>query len=161
MKRMRILAMVAVLVAAPAMAQEKPTAAEARKVMNYYFDGNEGAILLAHSLCLKMGAEKGPDKNNCVETVAPESIQKGQKATLWMNYLIPQNTKAEILISFSRNGKVRRTETVGLSGATRYRTWVKLPTDKVGQWSVSVTQELDNTDLGLADFTYSVAAPQQ
>ncbi len=162
MKTVLVLIITALLAAAPAMAQERPTADEAKKVMNYYFYGKGGGtILLEHTLCNKMGEEKSSDKNTCLEKADPATIQKGQKADLWMNYMVPLNDNADILISFSRDGKVRQTETVKLAGATRYRTWKRIPTTKAGQWSVSITQELADSDLELGAFQYTVEEPKQ
>lgn len=162
MKTVFILMITVLLAAAPAMAQERPTAEEAQKVMNYYFHGKGGgAILLDHTLCAKIGEEKSPDKNNCLEKVDAKAVSLGQEVHLWMNYMVPLNENADILVSYSRNGKVRHTETVNLKGATRYRTWKRAPADKAGQWYVSITQELEDTDLELGAFEYSVTAPKQ
>ena len=46
-----------------AMAQEKPTPEEARKVINYYFNGKgQGVIPMAYKLCKEI-SQKGEMKN--------------------------------------------------------------------------------------------------
>ena len=63
----------------------------------------------------------------------------------------------DIIINFSRQGQVRSTARVKLAGATRYRIWKKVPTDKAGQWNVSIIQELQDKDLEIGTLQYGVA----
>lgn len=161
MKYLLVLLSATLLIAGPAAAQERPTAEETRRVVAYYFEGQgSGAILMDHVLCQEIGQE-GPDKNQCLDTINPSQVSQGQELYLWMNFLVPSEDSADVLIAFSRNGKVRRTASVKLSAATRFRTWKKIPTNKPGQWSVSVTQELGDKDLDLGGFQYTVAESAQ
>lgn len=162
MQRLFIVLAVILLTFGMATAQEKPTSDEARKVINYYYHGKgKGAILMDQNICEKIGQEDGADKNECVEKVNPSQIQVGQELYLWMNFLVPFDDSADIIITFSRKGKVRRTSNLKLAGATRYRTWKKIPTDKAGQWTVYILQELDDQDLELGSMQFTVIAPSR
>lgn len=162
MKRLSIALMVALLAVGMAWAEEKPTPDEARKVIDYYYHGQgKGAILMDLNICEKVGQEEGPDKNECLGNVDPGQIQLNQELNLWMNFLVPFKDTSDILLAFSRKGKVRHTANIKLNGATRYRTWKRIPTDKAGQWTVSILQELENQDIELGSLQFTVAAPTQ
>lgn len=162
MKRLSIVLMVSLLSFSMAWAGEKPTSDEARKVIDYYFHGKgNGAILMDLSICEKVGLEEGPDKNECLDSVNPGQIQLGDELHLWMNFLVPLNDNADIILAFSRKGKVRRTANIKLAGATRYRTWKRIPTGKAGQWTVTILQELEDQDLELGKMQFTVTAASQ
>lgn len=157
MRKVSVLIIGLLLAAHAAAAQDRPTSAEALKVIDYYFNGKgSGAVLMDRYLCQKVGKE-GASKNECLDKTAAGPIPLGQEVQLWMNYLVPVNDQADIIINFSRQGKVRSTARVKLAGATRYRIWKKIPTDKAGQWKVSIIQELENKDLEIATLQYEVA----
>ncbi len=162
MKQLSIALMASLLVFGLAWAEEKPTPDEARKVIDYYYHGKgKGAILMDMTICEKVGQEEGPDKNECLDSVNPGQIQLNQELHLWMNFLVPLNDNADIILAFSRKGKVRRTANIKLAGASRYRTWKKIPTDKAGQWTVSILQELEDQDLELGSMQFTVTAAGQ
>jgi len=143
------------------LAQEKPAAAEARKVVDYFYQGKgQGAILMAHKLCAQI-YEEGPLKYECQEEITGGQIQKDREVFLWMNYLVPTGDKADIIIHFKRNNKVRSVSNFELPGTLRYRIWKKIPTDKIGDWQVEIIQEMEDTDLNLGDFQYAVIEANQ
>ena len=78
-----------------------------------------------------------------------------------MNFLVPTDAQASILVSFSWNDRVRKTAEVDLKGAIRYRTWKKIPTDKPGRWTVTILQEMPDRDmeLGLLEYTVTESTP--
>ena len=52
------------------LAQDKPTPAEARKVIDYYFNGKgQGAIPMDYKLCKEI-SQQGDMKNECVAEIA-------------------------------------------------------------------------------------------
>jgi hypothetical protein len=162
-KMMKIGLLVCLLLWLPSiiMAQEKPTSEEAKKVIDYYYQGKgQGAILMAHKLCAHL-YEEGPLKYECQEEITGGQIQKDQEVFLWMNYLVPAGDKTEIIIQFKRNNKVRRVLDFELPGALRYRTWKKIPTDKIGDWQVGIIQEMEDADLNLGELQYSVTEANQ
>ncbi len=157
MRKISILIVGLLLAAHTAAAQDRPTPTEALKVIDYYYNGQgSGAVLMDRYLCQQVGKE-GDSKNECLDKSVAGPIPANQEVYLWMNYLVPVNDQADIIINFSRQGKVRRTARVKLAGATRYRIWKKIPTDKAGQWTVSIIQELENKDLEVGTLKYEVA----
>ncbi len=138
------------------LAQERPAPAEAKKVVDYYFQGKgQGAVLMAHNLCAQI-YEEGPLKYECQEIITGKQIEKDREVFLWMSYLIPAGDKPDIIIHFKRNSKVRSVINLELPGAIRYRTWKKIPTGKIGDWQISIIQELADTDLKLEELNYAV-----
>ena len=124
------------------LAQEKPTAVEAKKVVDYFYQ--EGSL-----------------KYECQEEITGGQIQKDREVFLWMSYLVPTGDKADIIIHYKRNNKVRSVSNFELPGSLRYRIWKKIPTDKIGDWQVAIIQEMDDADLNLGDLQYSVTESNQ
>ena len=142
-------------------AQDRPTPNEARRVIDYYYNGKgKGAILMDYKLCQEI-PEKGPEKYECKREISDWKIKQGQEVFLWMNFLVPAGDKAEILLQFRRKDKVRKVVPISLSGSPRYRTWKKIPTDKIGNWKVSIVQEMEDRDLNLGEFEFSVVEAKQ
>ena len=162
-KMMKIGLLVCLLLWLPAiiLAQEKPAAAEAKKVVEYFYQGKgQGTILMAHKLCTQV-YEEGPLKYECQEEITGGQVQKDREVFLWMNYLVPTGDTAEIIIHFKRNNKVRSVSSFALPGPLRYRIWKKIPTDKIGDWQVEIIQELEDSDLNLGELKYSVPEATQ
>ncbi len=138
------------------MAQGKPSPEEARKVINYYFNGKgQGVIPMEYKLCKEI-SKKGDAKNECVAEISKKTIAKGEEVYLWMNFLVPAGEESKILLQYSRKDKVRNTSNISLGGATRFRTWKKIPTTTTGNWKVTVVQELDNSDMDIGQLEFSV-----
>ena len=143
------------------LAQEKPTPPEAQKVIDYYYQGKGmGAVLVAYKLCAQI-YEEGPYKYECQEVVTGGQIEKDREVFLWMNFLVPAGDQPDIIIHFKRNNKVRSVSNLELPGSLRYRTWKKIPTERLGDWEVSIIQELPDTDLNLGQLQYSVVEAGQ
>lgn len=139
-----------------AMAQDKPSSDEARKVIDYYFHGKgKGVVAMEYKFCGEV-SQKGENKNECVSEIAANSVKKGQEAYIWMNFLVPAGDEAKILLQYSRNDMVRDTSNVSLGGATRYRTWKRIPTSTAGEWKVRLVQEMSDADLEIGQLKYSV-----
>jgi len=156
MKKTCILGFLLICLPALAFAQDRPTPKEARKVIDYYYHGRgKGAILMDYKLCQEI-LEKGPEKYECKREITDGKIQKGQEVFLWLNFLVPAGDKAEILLQFKRKDKVRKVLPISPPGSPRYRTWKKIPTDKTGNWKVSIVQEMEDRDLNLGELEFSV-----
>ena len=120
-KMIKIGLLVCLLLWLPAsiLAQEKPSAAEAKKVIDYFYQGKgQGAILMAHKLCTKI-YEEGPLKYECQEEITGGQIKKDREVYLWMNYLVPTGDKANIIIQYKRNNMVRSVSDFELPGSLR------------------------------------------
>ena len=155
---MKTTALMMILVFVPlfAAAQERPSAEEVQKVVGYYYRGQgQGVILADHFLCTEVATE-GADKNDCRMRHDLPVISQEDEVLVWMNFLVPNTDTADILILFARQGHVRHTAQVAVKGAIRFRTWKKIPTDKAGDWTVTILQELGDSDLELATFSYRV-----
>lgn len=151
-----VLSIVPICAPLVAIAQDKPTPEETRKVVNYYFNGKgNGVIPMEFKLCKEI-SQKGESKNECVSEISNKKVAKGEEAYLWMNFLVPIGEQSKILLQYSRKDKVRNTSNVTLAGATRYRTWKKIPTATAGKWKVKMIQEMDNVDLDIGQLEFSV-----
>ena len=105
-KMMKIGLWVGLLLWLPAsiLAQEKPAAAEAMKVIDYFYQGKgQGAILMAHKLCAQI-YEEGPLKYECQEEITGGQIQKDREVYLWMNYLNSAGTHWKYFVSLLSQG---------------------------------------------------------
>ena len=151
-------AMLVALIFTPllAMAEDKPTPQEARKVINYYFNGKgQGVVPMEFKLCKEV-ALKGEMKNECVNEISDKKIAKGDEVYLWMNFLVPAGEESKILVQYTRNDLVRDTSNVTLGGATRYRTWMKIPTNTAGSWKAKMLQEMESSDVSIGEIEFSV-----
>ena len=139
-----------------AVTQDKPTPEEARKVINYYFNGKgQGVVPMDFKLCKEI-SQKGEMKNECIAEISDKKIMKGEEAYIWMNFLVPAGEESKILLQYSRKDMVRNTSNVSLGGATRFRTWKKIPTSTAGDWKVNLIQELDNADVDIGQMEFSI-----
>ncbi len=161
MKHFRMLSLVLLCLPALGLAQTTPTPEEARKVVDYYFNGKgQGVLLVDYKLCQQV-PKKGAGKYECKKALTSRQVGKGQQVFLWMNFLVPAQEKATILLQFERRKVVRKTIDLSLSGSLRHRTWKRIPTNKVGTWRVTVLQETDDADLTIGQFEFSVVKSGQ
>jgi hypothetical protein len=161
MKKTCLVGFLLICLPALILAQDRPAPKEARKVIDYYYNGKgKGAILMDFKLCEEI-PEKGEGKYECKREITGGKIRKGQEVFLWMSFLVPAGDKAEILLQFKRKEKVRKVLPISLSGSPRYRTWKKVPTDKTGDWKVSVVQEMEERDLDLGELEFSVVEAER
>ena len=160
-KMIYILAVASLCVPFAALSEDKPTPEEARKVINYYFNGKgQGVIPMEYKLCKEI-SQKGDMKNECITEISDKKIAKGEEAYIWMNFLVPAGDESKILLQYSRKDMVRNTSNVSLGGATRFRTWKKIPSGTAGDWKVSLIQELDNADVDIGQVEFSVVDASQ
>lgn len=156
MKKLGIIVMAVIGLPLIAWAADRPAPQQALDVVDYYFNGKgQGAVLMDYRVCSEVAPE-GEDKNECRRSVDAMAIPLGEEVLLWMSFLVPADDQASILVSFSRNKRVRKTADVRLKGAIRFRTWKKIPTDKPGKWTVSIVQEMPDRDMELGTLEYTV-----
>ncbi len=140
-------------------AQEKPSSAEAKKVMDYYFSGQGGgAVLMEYKLCTEISKE-GETKNDCITDFSGTTVEKGQTVFLWMNFMVPSGDKADIILEFMRNGKVRGIKELDLNGTIRYRINRKILTDKTGNWKIKIVEEVGDQEINHGGLEYTVVEP--
>lgn len=156
MKKLGIIVMVVIGLPLIAWAADRPAPQQALDVVDYYFNGKgQGAVLMDSRICSEIAPE-GEDKNECRRSSDAMAIPLGEEVLLWMSFLVPADDQASILVSFSRNERVRKTADVRLKGAIRFRTWKNIPTDKPGKWTVSIVQEMPDRDMVLGTLEYTV-----
>jgi hypothetical protein len=156
MKKLCIIMMAIMGLPLIVVAADRPAPEQALDVVNYYFNGKgQGALLMDYRMCSEVAPE-GEDKNECRRSADAMAIPQGEDVLLWMSFLVPADDQASILVSFSRNDRVRKTAEVNLKGAIRFRTWKTIPTDKPGQWTVTIVQEMTDRDIELATLNYTV-----
>jgi hypothetical protein len=157
------LLVVAALACAPALAQAPaaapakevavPSAAEAKRVLDYYYSGKDkGPLLLELIACTKVDSAKdSPTKNECVEPVTGP-VKKGTTVHAWTSWMVPEGGSYEdVVIQFVFEGQVRTTADVKVSGGARYRTWRASTLSKPGNWEIKVLRA--KTELASASIT--------
>lgn len=152
MKKLLIIALF--MLVAPAVAMAAPTADEAKKVQDHYYQGSE-PVLVDYKFCTEV-AKAGDNKNECVAEVDPMAIAKDTKVLLWMNYMVPLDTTHNISVLVTRNDRPMRNQTLSISQGMRYRTWVLLSTGKDGDYKVQIDKEVDDNYTTLKALTYKV-----
>ena len=151
MKRISLLTFLVVCIPVLIFAQERPTSNEARKVFDYYYHGQgKGAVLKNYKFCHKI------NESECDQEIADGTMIKGQKVLLWMDFLLPVGNKADMYLEFKRKNKIRKVIDFVISGSIRYRTYHTIPTNKIGDWVVNIIQEMEDKDIKLGEFGYTV-----
>jgi hypothetical protein len=130
------------LLLSAAQAAEAPDKSEILRVLDYYDHGTaSGAILVDSKLCQDVYRE-GPEKNNCSEVMADNTLVAGEPGYLWLQLLVPSETEADkVLLQFEHNGVTRKVKELTIRGAFRYRTWTKTSLDKPGPWKVHILED--------------------
>jgi len=121
-------------------AQTKPTAEAAMSFLNFYFKGQgQGVVLADVKICTEI------KDNECVDTVAADSLKNGSQYYLWMLYVVPKDDQVDdIIIHFNYGGLTRLTRDVSVRGSIRYRTWKSFTLDRTGKWEIKIMHDLGN-----------------
>ncbi len=136
-----------------ALAQAKPSPAEIRKVLQYYYGSTNDTVVVVDTRLCSDVATKGENKNECTATLSSSAIEVGQPSFLWMNFFVPAKAgDQKILVQFNQNGVTRMTRQFTLSGSIRYRTWKKFALDRPGKWSIKILQDKQSGVKELASF---------
>jgi len=142
------------LLSLPLHAADKPTQDEVSKVMNYYRDGSE-VILVESKICTEV-EKSGDNKNECSDTIE-QPVALNKSGYMWMNFMVPGNEPATLLVQFKYKGRALDSDELHLSNAIRYRTWKRLQTSKSGDWVVNIEQETNDGYIPVAKLEYTVA----
>lgn len=130
----QLLLLIAALVSF-SFAAETPTSAEAKKVLDFYYNGT-GVVLADMVICEKV------EGNQPVNPVDPSMLVKGQQYMVWMSFIVPQDAKNEaILIQFNKNGVTRSLKNATVNGSFRYRTWKGFVPSSEGNWEILISNE--------------------
>jgi len=146
----KLLLLLALLILAPGLALAKPDASVAKEVLDYYLKGSE-VVLLEYNFCASI------QNTQCIDPVDPTALAKGSEAYLWMNFMVPKTVKSILFIQFKYKERTMLTsDDVTLQDSIGYRTWIQVPTDKIGDWDVVVEQERAQRYQGITTLAYSV-----
>ncbi len=136
-----------------ALAQAKPSSAEIKKVLEYYYGSTSDAVVVVDTRLCSDVATQGEHKNECTATISSTAIEVGQPSFLWINFFVPANAgEQKILVQFNQNGVTRMTRQLTLSGAIRFRAWKKFALDRPGKWSIKILQDKQSGVKELASF---------
>ena len=125
-------------------ADQPPTAAEVRRVTDYFYSHPESTPVLAdYKVCTGIHRE-GSNKNNCAGEVDGNALQPGQSLYLWMNFLVPKGERGKVLVQPNYDGITRGIRVVTIAGSMRYRTWHKIRLPHPGEWELPVYYENAN-----------------
>lgn len=144
-----------------AYAQNKPTAAEAKKVLDYYYQGEaHGPVLVEVKICQEISKEEG-NKNNCGnELTGP--VEKGKPVYVWMIFMVPSKSEKQgIIVQYLHKGIARNVREMSVSRGFRYRTWNKRVFTKTGKWTVKIVHEKGDGTEELGSMTIDVVAEQK
>ena len=138
----------------PSTALAKPTAEEVQSVLNHYNSGSE-VILVDYQFCSAI-AREGENKNECVDSLDPATLKRGDKVYLWMNYMVPKSTTPSIRLQFLNAGRVGKSRDISLTGSFRYRTWSLALTSTAGDWKITIDQQTGAAFTSIALLDYHV-----
>jgi hypothetical protein len=139
----------ALLLAAP---PEKPTPAEARRVIEYHYGGQgQGPVLAELVPCLDVDADpQSKTKGECLEEVAGK-LKKGAVVYAWMQWLVPLGDAYEdVVVQFLHEGNLRSAQDVKLAGVFRTRSWRSNAATRSVTWQIRVVRGKDT--LGEVSF---------
>ncbi|MBV1880802.1 MAG: hypothetical protein KUG82_04175 [Pseudomonadales bacterium] len=117
-----------------------PSQPSINSVVNYYYGDSAEPILADFKFCSGVG-NRGDLKNQCIDELDPNNIELNSTVYLWMNYLVPKNSSAELLLHYNHNGITRDASTLKVSGSIRYRTWKKVRLSRTGKWEMPIYLE--------------------
>jgi hypothetical protein len=137
------------------LAEGKPSTTEAKKVIDFYLNGQgQGVVLTESKVCADVSKE-GANKYECVSEKDPASLAAGEAAYLWMSYMVPENTSEQkIVIKFEKDGEAKITKDFTVSGSLRYRAWRMFRLHSAGDWTAKIYHESRESSemIGSQDF---------
>lgn len=142
-----LLALPASVYAQSASSVEPPSIEEARKVINYLYNGKAGLFLIDLKLCQEVPLSKGSENRfGCVEELKSGNVLAGETVMVWMHFFAPNNTKQQAILIYKRGLTPKGTRNLKIGGGPRYRAWRKFTPDKAGKWEIQVIFEPEEGD---------------
>ena len=127
--------------AASSAVLNQPTPTEIQRVLDYYYNGiGQAPILTELKLCDGV-IKEGENKNNCRNEISPSAVTLDTDVFIWMNFLVPKNTTANILLQLNHKGITRITRSTEMTNSIRYRTWSNVRFSRTGDWVLKVFYE--------------------
>ena len=135
-----------------ASAADRPTPEEARKVLDYIYNGKGQAPVLVDVKVCRDIAKDGDNKGSCVDEVTGP-LKKGESAYVWLLFMAADGDNAKkATVQFEVDGATAASKNMSIPGQQRSRTWYKHAFNKAGTWKIKVTLE-GGQDLGTHDIT--------
>lgn len=142
-----LLALPVSVYAQSASSVEPPSLEEAKKVLNFLYNGKEGLFLIDLKLCQEVPLAKGSENRfGCVEELTSGNVLAGETVMVWMHFFAPAGTKQQAILIYRRGLTPKGTRTLNIGGGTRYRAWRKFTPDKAGKWEIQVVFEPEEGD---------------
>lgn len=161
MRRILLSSLIIFLLPVIAYGQNKPTAAEAKKVLDYYYHGEaHGPILVDIKVCQEISKEEG-NRNNCGNELAGP-VEKGKPVYVWMMFMVPSKSEKQgLIVQYLHKGIARNVREMSVSAGFRYRTWNRRVFTKAGKWIVKIVREKGDGTEELGSMTIDVVAGQK
>lgn len=133
-------------------AADVPTPAEAKKVLDYIYNGKgQPPVLVEIKLCRDVPKD-GENKGNCVDEVTGP-LKKGESAYAWLLFMAADGDEAKkATVTFETGGAAKATKSVSVPGQQRSRTWYKNTFGAAGAWKIKVSLD-GGAELGSRDVT--------
>ena len=136
----------------------KPSNEEVRRVMDYFNRGKE-VLLTDRKFCKEIGKDAAT-KNDCVNEIAATEVKKGEKAFLWMSFMVPKEFKeGNLLIQFNQNGVTKSAKTREIKiqdGAMRYRVFELVPALNPGEYEAVLMLDANGTTTPIEKIALTV-----
>ena len=116
-----------------------PSAAEVRKVINYYYQGSR-PILAQVVACKTIEKKDKANRHRCAEAFGP-SGKKGDLVFVHITAMVPKGQTASLMVQASHNGVVRATKDISMNSSFRTRAWPGFRMSKSGRWDFRVLDE--------------------
>lgn len=156
-KHIVIVAGVMAVFPALALAADKPTPAEAKKVIEYYYQGKGMTPVLAELKICHDIQRDGDNKNECAGDVTGQTIKRGDSDYIWMAFMAPSGGDPQnVSVELEQNGATSWTKTASVPGAIRSRTWYRHTFTKAGTWKLKVSTSNGNASETLGEMDLKV-----
>ncbi len=118
-----------------------PKASVVKKVIDYFYNGQEeGPILVESKLC------KTIKSLNCEEVIDSNVISIGDPVKVWAQFFVPKGgIYDDIFVEYKHEGVPRHLTARKVEGSIRYRFVDTYKPDKIGKWTITIKKGL--TDL--------------
>lgn len=134
----------------PSHAQDAPSPQEARRFLDFYYNGQDRGVVLADVRVCTDVPRDGDQAYACVGEVAPDAVQTDQSYYLRMVFVVPQGLEdVPIAVRYIRQGTPRDMDEVTVSGSIRYRTWTVFTLREAGPWQFQIARVTDTGTEGL------------
>ena len=124
---------------AAAAVPAQPTAAEIKKVVDYYLHGKDGGPVILEFVACKKVDKNAEGKLACLEPMGA-SAKKGETITAFVRAFVPKDGKYEDLkVRFLLNGETRSTSDFTVTESlTGYASYKATTASKPGTWEIQV-----------------------